>query len=332
MKNLEIILHHIQKNKFLIIGRAGIDIYPDPPGTKTENAKYFVTYLGGSSANIGVALTKNGGKCHLLTCVSNDALGRLAVNKLNQFGVDTSLIRYVDGDPRISLAVVETTIKDHQSIIYRNGAADLEMNDNDINKIDYNKFSSVIVTGTSLAAEPSRSATLKAINLAQKNNLTIILDIDHRPYTWKSQEEASHIYNKAVRLCDIIIGNDNEFAVMAKDYNEGFNLAKKLSDSSAAIVIYKMGEKGSITFTAKEKIMTGIFPVSALKPTGAGDAFMGVFISSLLKNKTLQDSLICGSAAAAIVVTRVGCSPAMPNNEELDTFINKNKINKFRES
>ena len=317
---------------FLIIGRAGIDIYPDPPGTKTENAKYFVTYLGGSSANIGVALTKNGGKCHLLTCVSNDALGRLAVNKLNQFGVDTSLIRYVDGDPRISLAVVETTIKDHQSIIYRNGAADLEMNDNDINKIDYNKFSSVIVTGTSLAAEPSRSATLKAINLAQKNNLTIILDIDHRPYTWKSQEEASHIYNKAVRLCDIIIGNDNEFAVMAKDYNEGFNLAKKLSDSSAAIVIYKMGEKGSITFTAKEKIMTGIFPVSALKPTGAGDAFMGVFISSLLKNKTLQDSLICGSAAAAIVVTRVGCSPAMPNNEELDTFINKNKINKFRES
>ena len=57
MKSLDTILDNIQQNNFLIIGRAGIDIYPDPPGTKTENAKKFVTHLGGSSANIGVALT-----------------------------------------------------------------------------------------------------------------------------------------------------------------------------------------------------------------------------------------------------------------------------------
>ena len=58
MKSLDITLDNIQQNNFLIIGRAGIDIYPDPPGTKTENAKQFVTYLGGSSANIAVSLTK----------------------------------------------------------------------------------------------------------------------------------------------------------------------------------------------------------------------------------------------------------------------------------
>ena len=61
MKNLDLILENIQKNNFLIIGRAGIDIYPDPPGTKTENAKKFVTHLGGSSANIPVSLTTLGG-------------------------------------------------------------------------------------------------------------------------------------------------------------------------------------------------------------------------------------------------------------------------------
>ena len=115
MKSLDAILDNIQQNNFLIIGRAGIDIYPDPPGTKTENAKKFVTHLGGSSANIGVALTKLGGKCHLLTCVSEDALGRLAINQLNHYGVDTSLVRYVKGESRISFAIVETTIKDHQS-------------------------------------------------------------------------------------------------------------------------------------------------------------------------------------------------------------------------
>ena len=58
--SLEFLISKIQKNKFLLIGRAGIDIYPDPPGTKTENAKNFVTHLGGSSANMGVELTKLG--------------------------------------------------------------------------------------------------------------------------------------------------------------------------------------------------------------------------------------------------------------------------------
>ena len=56
MKNNNL-LTKIKENNFLIIGRAGIDIYPDPPGTKTENATHFVTHLGGSSANIAVALS-----------------------------------------------------------------------------------------------------------------------------------------------------------------------------------------------------------------------------------------------------------------------------------
>lgn len=332
MKNLDIILDRMQQNNFLIIGRAGIDIYPDPPGTKTENAKYFITYLGGSSANISVALAKLGGVCHLLTCVSDDALGKLAINQLNHYGVNTSLIRQVKGESRISFAVVETTIKDHQSIIYRNGAADLEMNSADVNKLDYSKFSSVIVTGTSLAAEPSRSATLEALSIANKSNLPIILDIDYRPYTWQSAKEASTIYLKAATASDIVVGNDDEFAVMAGDYQKGIHLAQRLSDSTASIVIYKMGEKGSITFSEGKKIMTGIFEVDALKPTGAGDAFMGVFIASLLNKKSIKDSVIYGSAAAAIVVTRVGCSSAMPNYEELELFVKENAIIKFKES
>jgi len=332
MKDLNAILDNIQQNNFLIIGRAGIDIYPDPPGTKTENAKKFVTHLGGSSANIAVALTKLGGKCHLLTCVSDDALGRLAVNQLNQYSVDTSLIRYVKGEARISFAVVETTMKDHQSIIYRHSAADLEMCKEDVNKIDYKKFTSIIVTGTSFAAEPSRSATFEAINKAKKNNLAIILDIDHRPYTWGSLQEASRTYLKAAEISDIIIGNDDEFGVMAADYNEGRKLAQKLSKSTASIVIYKMGEQGSITFAENEKIKTGIFQVDALKPTGAGDSFMGVFISSLLNKKSIKDSVIYGSAAAAIVVTKVGCSPAMPAKEEIELFLKENMITNFKES
>ena len=92
--SLDYLFSQIKKNNFLIIGRAGIDIYPDPPGTKTEDANNFVTHLGGSSANIAVELTKLGGNCNLLTRVSDDALGRLAINQLKKYNINTDLIKF----------------------------------------------------------------------------------------------------------------------------------------------------------------------------------------------------------------------------------------------
>ena len=326
--NLASTLQKIKNNNFIIIGRAGVDIYPDPPGTKTELASKFVTYLGGSSANIAVALTKLGGRCKLLTSVSDDALGRLALNQLNSYNVDTTLVSSQKGEARISFAIVESRIEDHQSIIYRHGAADLLMNKTDIEKINFKNFSCLIFTGTCLSAEPSRSAIFLAIEKAKHANIPIILDIDYRPYTWNSSEEASEIYLKAAKSCNILIGNDDEFGILAIDYNKGLEKAKELS-KIVSIVIYKKGEKGSITYFDNKEIFKGIFRVKALKPTGAGDAFMGAFVGSLLNKKSIEESLEYGSASAAIVVTKVGCAPAMPLQNEIEDFMKTNKIKDY---
>ncbi len=153
------------------------------------------------------------------------------------------------------------------------------------------------------------------------------MDIDYRPYTWESANIAKQIYNLAGDYCSGIIGNDDEFAILSGSYEDGFNYAKKKS-SNCDLVIYKMGEKGSITFANNEEIVKGIFQVKPLKPTGAGDAFMGSLIGALLKNYDLQKSIEIGSAAAAIVVTKVGCAPAMPDLDEVLDFIKNNNINK----
>jgi 5-dehydro-2-deoxygluconokinase len=321
-------LKKINENRFLIVGRAGVDIYPDPPGTKTENATHFVTHLGGSSANIAVALTKLQGNCKILTSVSDDALGRLAINQLNSYNVDTSLISFKKEESRISFAVVESRIEDHQSIIYRNKASDLLMNDHDVDKVNIEDFSCLIVTGTCLASDPSRAATFKIIEKAKLHYIPVILDLDYRPYTWNSSKEASDVYLRASKSCDILIGNDNEFGVLANDYNKGINIAKELSNK-VSIVIYKKGEKGSITFYDNKQINKGIFIVNALKPTGAGDAFMGSFIGALLNDKNIESSIEYGSASAAIVVTKVGCAPAMPLLDEIEEFMKLNKMNKY---
>ena len=65
-----------------------------------------------------------------------------------------------------------------------------------------------------------------------------------------------------------------------------------------------------------------------IKPSGAGDAFIGSLIGALLKNYDLQKAIEFGSAAAAIVVTKVGCAPAMPDLDEVLNFMKSNNINK----
>ena len=324
--SLEFLISKIQKNNFLLIGRAGVDIYPDPPGTKTENANTYVTHLGGSSANMGVQLSKYGGSCSLLTRVSNDALGKFVLKQLDYYNVNKDLVKLEDNESRISLAIVETTVEDHQSIIYRHKAADLFLNKTDIESANIENYECILITGTSLAAEPSRSSVLFAIELAKENKIPVIMDIDYRPYTWESADKAKKIYNLAVKNCSGIIGNDDEFAVLSGNYEESLDYAKKLA-SDCDLVIYKMGEKGSITYANNKEIVKGIFPVKPLKPTGAGDAFMGSLIGALLKNYDLEKAIEIGSAAAAIVVTKVGCAPAMPNLEEVLEFMTTNKIN-----
>jgi len=314
-------LGRLRGNHFVIIGRAGMDFYPDPPGTKSEEATHFVASLGGSSANIGVAITKLGGSVDLVTCVSDDAIGRFALNELGRYGIGRAHVRLVGGEARTSLAVVETRIEDHQSVIYRNGAADFQMGVADVEAVEYAAYSALITTGTVLAAEPSRAAAFRGFEMARAAGLPLIFDIDYRPYSWPSAEVAAEVYSRAGALCDIIVGNDVEFGFMAGDYSRGLDKARDLVAKGALIAVYKMGENGAITITPDGEITTGIYRTQALKPTGAGDGFMGGFVSGLAEGRSVRDAVMQGSAAAAMVVARVGCAPAMPTRAELSAFM-----------
>lgn len=306
---------------FLIIGRAGMDFYADPPGTRTEEATQFVSHLGGSSANIAVGLTKQGGSAALVTSVSDDAIGRFCINQLKHYGIDSTHVQSVGGEARNSLAVVETRLHNTQSVIYRNGAADFEMTIEDINRIDFSPYGALVTTGTVLAAEPSRSATFHAFDKAKAAGMPIIFDVDYRPYSWPSAAVAAEVYSRAGAMCDIVVGNDEEFDFMAGEKGKGLEKAQSLAQQSAAIVVYKMGEKGAITFAGDERLETGIYLVDALKPTGAGDAFMGTFLAGLSQGLPLKDSVLRGSASAAIVVSKVACAPAMPTPDQLEEFL-----------
>ena len=321
MSRYEYLLSGIQQNNFVIVGRAGMDFFADPPGTKTEEGSDFKAALGGSAANTAAGICKFGGNAALVTSVSDDSIGRYCLNQLKQYGVGTQYVKSVGGEYRNSLAVYESRVEDHQSVIYRNGAADFQMSEDDVSEVEYNDFGALLTAGTVFAAEPSRTAAFKAFELASKAGIPVIFDVDYRPYSWPSSQVAEETLSRAADQCDMIVGNDEEFGFMAGGLDKGLEKARALSKDNGVLVVYKMGPKGAITFQNGEEIQTGIYKVDALKPTGAGDSFMAGLLASLAAGKDLRSSILRGSACAAITVTKPGCAPAMPFPEELELFL-----------
>ena len=316
----------IKGNKFVVFGRAGMDMFAEPIGTKSEFAENFRSDLGGSSANICAGLCKLGSEASLVTSVSDDAVGRFCVNRLNYYGVGTEYVKSVSGEFRTSLAIYESCIDNFQNVIYRNGAADFEVKPSEMDEVDYSQFTALITAGTVFAGQPSRDATFRAFENARAQGIPVIFDIDYRPYSWPSPQVASEVLSRAGEESDMIVGNDEEFGFMAGGIDKGLNKARDLASAGNRLVIYKMGEKGAITLYNNEEIKTGIFPTEAIKPVGAGDSFMAGLLSSLASGYDLKNSVIRGSACASIVVSLPGCAPAMPDEVQLNNFINNSLI------
>ena len=153
-----------------------------------------------------------------------------------------------------------------------------------------------------------------------KECLPIIFDIDYRPYSWPSPEVAADVLSRAGAASDLIVGNDEEFGFMAGGIEKGLDKARELA-AEGKMVIYKMGENGAITLIDGEEFRTGIFPVTAVKPNGAGDSFMAGLLSSIADGHSIRNSVLRGSACASIVVSQPGCAPAMPTTDLLDAFL-----------
>lgn len=313
-------LSRLRLNAFAVLGRVGMDLYADPPGTRIEEARSFTVALGGSAGNIAVALARQGARADLISAVSDDAVGRYCLAELGRYGVGAGHVRTEGGEARNSLAVTETRAEGCQVVLYRNQAADFHLTEAQIDAVDFAGLGALIVTGTALATLPSRAATRLAMRRAREAGALVVLDIDYRAYSWPSRKEAALTCEDAAWASDIVIGNDEEFGLLAGDLEAGQDLAAELA-MGAAFVTYKKGAEGSITHAEGTRIETPVYPVAALKPMGAGDGFMGGLMAGLARGMDLPTALRRGSATAAMIVAGIGCAPASPDTAQLDHFL-----------
>ena len=292
----------------LVLGRIGMDLYPEEQ-EKIKHAQLLRPALGGSSGNIAAGIARLSGQVEMLGLVSDDPVGAFVRQQCVQYGIGTRYLGTAPFGTNTNLALAENRLEDFEVVIYRNKAADLALDISHLADVDFSTFGRLIVTGTALSAEPSHSAAIYAL----KASTCAILDLDYRAAAWVNNDPKA-VLMRACECSDIIIGNDEEFALLG-----GVETAQQLGESK--IVVYKKGAKGAQTFAYGHRFETPIFAVEALKPVGAGDAFMAGFVMALEGGNSLERAVLEGAANAAIVVSRPACAPAMPRQDELRAFL-----------
>ena len=314
----------------VLLGRVAVDFNPVDYFQPLEQCTTFKKYVGGSPANIAVGAARHGLKTGFFARVSDDQLGDFVTHFFEKEGIDTSRIRRCENGEKIGLTFTEILSRDESSILmYRNCIADLQLHPDDIDEEYIRNTKALLISGTSLAASPSREAALKAVMLAKRNDTRIIFDIDYRSYSWKNMDEVSIYYSMVAREADIIMGSREEFDLMERLIQPGrtdVQTAAYWHGRNAKIVIIKHGKKGSTAYTNDGKHYTvRPFPVEALKSFGGGDGYGAGFLYGLYNGWEMFDCLEFGCAQASMMVAAHSCSEDLPRAEAVHAFIRASK-------
>jgi 5-dehydro-2-deoxygluconokinase len=309
----------------LTMGRVGVDLYPQQVGVRLADVTSFSKYLGGSATNVAVAAARHGRRAAVVTRTGDDPFGEFVHQALKGYGVDDRFVTAVPGLPT-PVTFCEIFPPDEFPLYFYRfpKAPDLEIRADELD-LDAVRDARVFwVTGTGLSDEPSRSATMAALEARGRRGITV-LDLDYRPMFWPRPAEARRCVQAALDHVSVAVGNGEECEVAVGETDPHL-AAQALLDRGVGLAVVKQGPAGvraerRDAAGADEVAESPAVPVEVVNGLGAGDSFGGALCHGLLSGWPLARVLHFANAAGAIVASRLACSDAMPTSDEVERLI-----------
>lgn len=324
-------VHRNRTIDLVLAGRAGIDLNTTKIGCNFSDIPSFTKSVGGSPANIVQGAARLGLRTGFLGKIAHDGMGEYILKTFQEQGIDTDGIVLDYSNARNCIAVTEiispeesggyTTEKEkfhHGTYLYRGSTTDILYAPEEVNEQMIASSAAVMLSGTAFSQSPSREAMFEILRLARKHETVTVLDIDYRPFGWKSQTETAECYAKAIAQCDIVIGNREEFDAVEylsmPNNKDNEKSAKVLLEQGVSLVIVKDGPRGSAGYTADGSVTRcGIIPTKAVKTFGSGDAYAAGLMYGILREDNLEYAMQLGTACASIALTTISCGDSMPD-------------------
>jgi 5-dehydro-2-deoxygluconokinase len=302
----------------LTMGRVSVDLYPEQLGVPLAQVRTFAKSLGGSATNVSVAAARLGRRAAVITKVGADGFGDYVRQALAGFGAGAT---FVGTHPtlRTPLVFCEIYPPDRFPLLfYREPTApDMTLTVDELPRDAIRDAALFWTTGTGLSGQPSRAATLAALETAKGIR---VHDLDHRPALWSGGEDPRRWAMEAAARATVIIGNLDELE-MATGTRDPAAAARMLLARGPEVVVVKRGPDGASAVTRDGSIDVPAIHIEVVCGLGAGDAFGGALAHGMLGKWELARTLAFANAAGAIVASRLACADAMPTVAEVDALL-----------
>ncbi|HPE73350.1 MAG TPA: PfkB family carbohydrate kinase [Candidatus Competibacter sp.] len=311
----------------ICLGELLIDFVPTVTGTGLTDAPAFIKAPGGAPGNVAVGLARLGVKSAFMGKVGDDAFGHFLADTLAEAGVDVGPLRF-SSEARTALAFVSLRSDgEREFMFYRHPSADMLFTPREVDMDAISRAKLLHFGSISLIGEPSRSATLYAVDAARAAGGLVSYDPNLRLPLWPDADAArkglllglskAHI----VKLSD----DESEFLTGLSDLKAA---CQALWHPDLKLMVVTRGRAGCVYFTPSFTGMVESFTVEAVDATGAGDGFVAGLLQGLLADpSTFQDETrlreLCrfANAVGALATTERGAIPALPNRERVREFL-----------
>jgi fructokinase len=259
--------------------------------------------------------------------VGDDPLGHFLANTLAEAGVDVSPLRF-STEARTALAFVSLRADgEREFMFYRHPSADMLFNPREVDVESIQRAKLLHFGSISLIGEPSRSATLYAVDTARAAGCLISYDPNLRLPLWPDASAAREGMLLGLQKAHIVKLSDDESEFLTGMSNLE-NACKALWHDELKLMVVTRGRAGCVYFTPEFSGEVESFAVEAVDATGAGDGFVAGLLQGLLAEPaTLQDEArlrgLCrfANAVGALATLERGAIPALPDRERVLDFL-----------
>lgn len=297
--------------QILVVGSLNADLvvraarFPLPG--ETISGEDLQVIPGGKGANQAVAAARLGANVSMLGRVGKDNFGDFLLDNLEQNNVDIASIQRDDAATGTATIIVDAN---GQNSIVLSPGANGKVTLADVDSASFPKGGLLL-----LQLEIPTPTVLRAAQRACENGTRVILN----------PAPTQQLPDELIALADFLIPNEPELSLLAHqpvtDLASAEKAANLLLERGAKIVIVTLGSKGALILDKETRKHVDSFPVKVVDTTAAGDAFIGGFATSLLEDKSLEESVRFGCACGALAVTKFGAQPSLPTKEEVERLI-----------
>lgn len=311
----------------LAIGEILIDLIASDDSTELETVSSFDVRPGGAPANAAVALSRLGVPSAFCGVAGRDPFGSKLLATLRDEGVDSSRVRQdSELDTSLAFAWKDSRGDGHFRLLRM---ADSLLSPVDTENAGIEHMAAIVVGSVSLAAEPSRSAIYRAVELARQASVPVCFDVNIRPTLWPQPDAMIKACSPLLEQSDLIKVSIDDARALFGPVADGAEAVRSISRFPARFAVITDGPRGSwYAVRGGEQLVASehipAFSVKAIDPTGAGDAFTAATVSRLICNRwegLSAADIVYASAAGALATTRRGAMSSLPRQAEVQAFL-----------